>query len=73
MSENQRRGVFEQQAILDEIANTIEGVTDGYKQIRSALLIGPVEITLKNGTVDVSEWKPVGAYLRPQSERRAGT
>ncbi len=53
MSENQRRGVFEQQAILDEIANTIEGVTDGYKQIRSALLIGPVEITLKNGTVDV--------------------
>ena len=54
MSENQRRGVFDQQAVLDQIANTIDGVTDGYKQIRSALLIGPVEITLRNGTVDVA-------------------
>lgn len=54
MSENQRRGVFEQQEVLDQIANTIDGVTDGYKQIRSALLIGPVEITLRNGTVDVT-------------------
>lgn len=54
MSENQRRGVFDQQAVLDQIANTIDGVTDGYKQIRSALLIGPVEITLKNGSVDVT-------------------
>lgn len=47
MNETFRRGEFNLQKKLDEIANSIPGITRGYKQIRSKLHKGTVDMVIK--------------------------
>ena len=47
MSENSLRGYYTQQNVLDNIANSIEGVEGGYKQIGEMLNKGVQELTIK--------------------------
>jgi len=47
MSENSLRGYYTQQDILDNLANSIEGVEGGYKQIGEMLNKGVQELTIK--------------------------
>ena len=46
MSENSLRGYYTQQDVLDNLANSIEGVEDGYKQIGEMLNKGVQELTI---------------------------
>ena len=47
MSENSLRGYYTQQDVLDNLANSIEGVEGGYKQIGEMLNKGVQELTIK--------------------------
>lgn len=46
MSENSLRGYYTQQDVLNNLANSIEGVEDGYKQIGEMLNKGVQELTI---------------------------
>lgn len=52
MDEQSKVGYFEQMQNLDVIANSINGITKGYKQIRSMLQTGVHEFTI-NGRTDI--------------------
>ena len=47
MLEAQQKGYFEQIKKLDSIANSIDGITKGYREIRSLMSRGVIEIILK--------------------------
>lgn len=52
MDEQSKAGYFTQMQNLDAIANSINGITKGYKQIRSMLQTGVHEFTI-NGRTDI--------------------
>lgn len=47
MSENSLRGYYTQQDILDGLANSIEGIDGGYRQINEILFGGAKQLTIK--------------------------
>lgn len=47
MSENSLRGYYTQQDILNGLANSIEGIDGGYRQINELLFGGGVQLTIK--------------------------
>ena len=44
MSENALRGIYNQKDILDDLANSIPGITNGYREISEKLFKGPIVI-----------------------------
>lgn len=47
MSENSLRGYYTQQDVLNELANSIEGIDGGYRQINEILFGGAKQLTIK--------------------------
>jgi len=47
MSENSLKGYYTQQDVLDNLANSIEGIDEGYRQINELLFTGQKQLTIK--------------------------
>ena len=47
MSENSLKGYYTQQDVLDSLANSIEGIDEGYRQINELLFTGQKQLTIK--------------------------
>lgn len=47
MSENSLRGYYTQQDVLNELANSIDGIDGGYRQINELLFTGGKQLTIK--------------------------